>query len=125
MNSVNLIGRLTKDPDIRYTDKQMCVATFYLAVDRPSKEKTTDFPCIKVFGRAGEAVEKYCKKGKMVAVSGHIQTGSYQNKKGETVYCTDVVADKVEFLGGEEKKPEPPREESQIDFRAIDEAVPF
>ena len=121
MNRVELIGRLTKDPDIRYTDSQMCIATFYLAIDRPSKEKMTDYPCIKVFGRSAEAVEKYCRKGKMVAVEGHIQTGSYQNKKGETVYCTDVVADRLDFLGDKPERQEP----QQVDFRALDENVPF
>lgn len=100
MNNVVLIGRLTKDPEIRYTsDSQTAVATFTLAVDRPfSKEKQADFIRIIVFGKSAENCEKYLKKGRMTAVHGRIQTGSYKNKDGATVYTTDVVADRVEFI---------------------------
>lgn len=127
MNRVELIGRLTKDPDIRYTDSQMCIATFYLAIDRPSKEKATDYPCCKAFDRLGEIAEKYLKKGKQVAIAGHIQTGSYEGRNG-TVYTTDVIAEKLELLSSEwkheEKRAELPQER-QIDFKALDEDVPF
>ena len=102
MNSVELIGRLTRDPEVRYTSgSQMAVATFAIAIDRPQKEgqqKQTDFPRITVFGRQAETVEKYLKKGRMVAIQGRIQTGSYQNKNSETVYTTDVIANRVEFI---------------------------
>lgn len=135
MNRVELVGRLTRDPDIRYTANQMCIATFYLAIDRPQKEgqeKKADFPCVKVFGRPAEAIETYCKKGKMVAVTGSLQTGSYEGKNGK-VYTTDVVADKVDFLRDEkpavkpEEKPEekPVPEERQMGFASLDEDVPF
>lgn len=102
MNSVELIGRLTRDPEVRYTSgSQKAVATFTIAIDRPQKEgeqKQTDFPRITVFGRQAETCEKYLKQGRLVAIQGRIQTGSYTNKNGDTVYTTDVIANRVEFI---------------------------
>ena len=102
MNSVSLIGRLTRDPDVRYTaGTQMAVCRFSIAIDRPPRqngEKQTDFPNIVVFGKQAENCERYLAKGRLVGVQGRIQTGSYTNKDGATVYTTDVVADRVEFL---------------------------
>ena len=99
MNSVVLIGRLTRDPEVRYiSESQMAVATFTVAIDRPvrsGQEKKTDFPRVTVFGRQAE---RFLAKGRLVGVQGRIQTGSYTNKDGATVYTTDVVADRVEFL---------------------------
>lgn len=105
MNNVVLIGRLTRDPELRYTTgaNQTAVATFTLAIDRPQRagqDKQTDFIRITVFGRQAENCERYLAKGRQAAVQGRIQTGSYQNKDGQTVYTTDVVANNVEFLGG-------------------------
>lgn len=108
MNSVILIGRLTRDPEVRYTpDTQMAIATFSVAIDRPVKkdgEKKTDYPRVIVFGKQAENCEKYIGKGRLVGVQGRIQTGSYQNADGDTVYTTDVVADRVEFLDRGESK---------------------
>ena len=102
MNNVVLIGRLTKDPQIRYTSgSNTAVASFTIAIDRPAKQgeqKQADFPRIIVFGRQAESCEKYLEKGLRVGISGRIQTGSYQNRNGDTVYTTDVVANRVEFL---------------------------
>lgn len=102
MNSVHLIGRLTRDPEVRYTSgSQMAVAHFTIAIDRPPRqgqERQADFPRIVVFGRQAETCEQYLAKGRLVAIEGRIQTGSYQNKDGQTVYTTDVVANRVEFL---------------------------
>ena len=102
MNSVMLIGRLTRDPEVRYTSgSQMAVANFTLAIDRPvrqGEERKADFPRVVVFGRQAETCEKYLAKGRLVAVEGRIQTGSYQNRNGDTVYTTDVVASRDEFL---------------------------
>ena len=103
MNNVVLIGRLTKDPATRYTkgQNQMAVTNFTLAIDRPvrqGQEKQTDFIRIKVFGRMAENCDRYLVKGRRVGVQGRIQTGSYTNKDGQTVYTTDVVANNVEFL---------------------------
>ena len=98
MNNVELIGRLTKDPEVRYTQSNMAVATMTLAIDRPTKEKQTDFPKVIVFGKAALNCQKYLQKGRLVGVNGSIQTGSYQNEHGNTVYTTDVVASRVEFI---------------------------
>ncbi|MFV0515814.1 MAG: single-stranded DNA-binding protein [Aminipila sp.] len=107
MNSVVLIGRLVRDPEVRYTPgTQMAVATFTLAIDRPTgqgKEKQTDFPRITCFGKQAENCERFLAKGRLVGVQGRIQTGSYKNKDGVTVYTTDVVANNVEFLEWGEK----------------------
>lgn len=102
MNSVVLTGRLTRDPEVRYTASQTAVATFTLAVDRPyskDKENNADFIRITSFGKQAEFVEKYLQKGRLIGVSGRIQTGSYQAQDGSTRYTTDVVADRIEFLG--------------------------
>ena len=129
MNSVVLIGRLTRDPEMRYTaGTQMAVATFTLAIDRPVKaggKRQTDFPRVTVFGRQAENCEKYLVKGRLVGVQGRLQTGSYINKDGETVYTTDVVADRVEFLewGDKQETGRTPIEPN--DFAAVDEDIPF
>lgn len=105
MNSVHLIGRLTRDPELRYTAAtQTAVATFTLAVDRPVKsgeEKKADFLRVTVFGKQAENCERFIGKGSLVGIHGRIQTGSYTNKDGATVYTIDVVADRVEFLGNQ------------------------
>ena len=116
MNSVVLIGRLTRDPELRYTTSQMAVATFSLAIDRPvraGKERETDFPRVTVFGKQAENCEKYLAKGRMAAVQGRLQTGSYTNKEGQKVYTTEVIIDTQEFAdskgesaGGGSKKQE-------------------
>jgi len=134
MNSVVLIGRLTKDPELRYVaESQMAVATFSIAIDRPpraGKEKQTDFPRITVFGNQGENCQKYLSKGRQVAVQGRLQTGSYKNKDGTTVYTTDVVAERVEFLewGDKGAAASQVRQEPDIPdgFQALeDDDVPF
>lgn len=107
MNHVSLIGRLTKDPVVRYMpDSQTAVATFSLAVDRPVKqgqEKKADFPRVTVFGKQAENCERYISKGSRVGIEGRIQTGSYQDKNGQNVYTTDVIANRVEFLDSANK----------------------
>lgn len=100
MNSVILIGRLTKDPEIKYiSDNQTAVANFTIAVDRPlAKEKTADFIRVVVFGKQAENCSTYLVKGRLAGVQGRIQTSSFKGKDGETKYTTEVVADRVEFL---------------------------
>ena len=102
MNSVVLIGRLTRDPEVRYSaGTQMAICRFAVAIDRPPRqngEKQTDFLNVVVFGKQAENCERFLAKGRLVGVQGRIQTGSYTNKDGATVYTTDVVADRVEFL---------------------------
>lgn len=100
MNSVNLTGRLTRDPDVRYTDSGTSVARFTLAVDRRFKQEdgpTADFINCVVFGKSAEFVEKYFAKGIKMELSGRIQTGSYTNKDGNKVYTTDVFGEQVGF----------------------------
>lgn len=101
MNKVILMGRLTKDPDVRYTqsDQPLCIARYTLAVDRPFKkegEPTADFINCVVFGKSAEFSEKYFVKGMRVTVSGRIQTGSYE-RDGQKVYTTEVVVEEQEF----------------------------
>lgn len=103
MNKVILMGRLTRDPEVRYTqgDNQMAIARYTLAVDRRfnrgNDENTADFISCVAFGKSGEFAEKYLRKGTKIAVSGRIQTGSYTNKDGVKVYTTDVVVEDQEF----------------------------
>ena len=99
MNKVILMGRLTKDPDMRGEGTGL-VARYTLAVDRRfsrNEENNTDFINIVVFGKGAEFAEKYLKKGIKVVVTGRIQTGSYTNKDGQKVYTTDVIAEDQEF----------------------------
>lgn len=97
MNAVQLIGRLTKDPEIRYAEGQMAIARFTVAIDRPPRDgkKEADFPNVVVFGKQAENCGKYTAKGKLIGIEGRIQTGSYTNKNGDKVYTTDVIANRV------------------------------
>ena len=134
MNSVVLIGRLTKDPELRYTSgTQMAIATFTLAIDRGKdkngESKGADFPRVMVFGKSAENCEKFLKKGRLVGIQGRIKTGSYENDYRNKVYTTDVIADRVEFLEWGDK----PQESSQrtrigdapSGFSESNEDIPF
>ena len=104
MNRVVLMGRLTRDPEVRYTqgDQSMAIARYTLAVDRrrgrsDGDQQTADFISCVAFGKAGEFAEKYLHKGTKICVSGRLQTGSYTKQDGTKVYTTDVVAEDQEF----------------------------
>ena len=102
MNKVILMGRLTRDPEVRYSagENSMAIARYTLAVDRRFKrdgEATADFISCVAFGRQGEFAEKYLHQGTKIAITGRIQTGSYTNKDGQRVYTTDVVVEEQEF----------------------------
>ena len=106
MNKVILMGRLTRDPDVRYAQGEGTIsnARYTLAVDRPvsrnnasEDQPTADFIGCVAFGKSAEFVERYLKKGTKILVEGRIQTGSYTNKEGQRVYTTDVVVDRHEF----------------------------
>lgn len=98
MNRTILVGRLTRDPDLRYTQTGTAVANFTLAVDRPfSKDKETDFINCVVWRKPAENLAQYMKKGSQIGVEGRIQTRTYE-KDGKTVYITEVVADNIQFL---------------------------
>ena len=116
MNKVILIGRVVRDAEIRYSqgENPMAIARYTLAVDRRFKkdgEATADFINCVAFGKNGEFAEKYLHKGVKIAVSGRIQTGSYKNKDGNTVYTTDVVVEEQEFCesksSNQQDKPKP------------------
>ena len=127
MNKVILMGRLTRNPEVRYSagDSSMAIARYTLAVDRRfnrnNDDQSADFIGCVAFGRAGEFAEKYFRKGTKIAVTGRIQTGSYTNKDGVRVYTTDVVVEEQEFAesknssagaeggytGGSSRAPEP------------------
>lgn len=138
MNKVVLMGRLTRDPEVRYTqgDNAMAIARYSLAVDRRFKrdgEPDADFINCVAFGKAGEFAEKYLKKGIKIAIVGRIQTGSYTNKDGQKVYTTDVVVEEQEFAesknsGSSDNNQSAPANKN-TDFMnipdGIDEELPF
>lgn len=104
MNKVILMGRLTRDPDIRTTtgENTMTIARYTLAVDRKTRktdtnEPTADFITCVAFGKAAEFAEKYFHQGMRVLITGHVQTGNYTNKDGQKVYTTDVIVEEQEF----------------------------
>jgi single-strand DNA-binding protein len=106
MNRVILMGRLTRDPEVRYTqgERSMAVARFTVAVDRRvrrdqnnGEQQTADFISCVAFDRTAEFIQKYFTQGRRILLQGRIQTGSYTNKDGQKVYTTDIVADDVEF----------------------------
>ena len=104
MNKVILIGRLTRDPELRYTSSNVATCTFSLAVDRnftnQNGDREADFINIVVWRKQAENCKNYLTKGSQVAIEGRIQTRNYDDKDGKKVYVTEVVADNVQFLGG-------------------------
>lgn len=134
MNQIVLMGRLTHDTETRYTqgENSLCVTRYTLAVDRRGKDTGADFFRVVTFGKAAEFAEKYFKKGMRVLVSGHVQTGSYQNRDGVKIPTFDIVADNQEFADSKEAKgnTETPKEEKADDFMFIPdnadaEGLPF
>lgn len=129
MNIAIIVGRVTKDPVIRYTGDQKAIASFTVAVDRPTKEKETDFIQCTAFGKQAETIELYVKTGKQVAVEGSIRTGSYTNKDGVKVYTTEVSANRVEFLGGKSDSapaPKPDELPAGMTYAEVDDIdIPF
>lgn len=104
MNSVQLLGRLTRDPEVRYTadDNRTAVARFTVACNRRYKkdaEQEADFISCLAFGKTAEFIERYFFKGNSIALNGRIQTGSYTNKDNNKVYTTDIVVESLEFVG--------------------------
>lgn len=131
MNKAILIGRLTRDPEVRYTSSNRAVCQFSIAIDRPftnqqSGQREADFINVVVWDKRAENVGKYMSKGRLVAVEGRIQTRNYENNEGKKVYVTEVVADNVQFLESKnavnnnastfDNMPEPPMEKSPYDF---------
>lgn len=136
MNKVLLVGRFTKDPEIKYANSGLTIASFNVAVDRKYKkegEQSADFISCKAFGKTAEFIEKYFHKGMKIGIEGRIQTGSYQKDDGTKVYTTDVVCDGVEFIeskSSDGSAPKSKQEEQQADDfvnvpDGIDEELPF
>ncbi len=143
MNKVILMGRLTKDPEVRYGTSGSAVANFSLAVDRRFKREgqpDADFFNCVAFGKTGEFVEKYLKKGTKIVLDGEIQNNNYTNKEGKTVYNVQIIANSVEFAesknaqGGGDGAPSAPKQEAPTanpdgEFMTIpdgiDEQLPF
>ena len=129
MNKVILLGRLTKDPEVRYSTTKngdnMAIARFTLAVDR-KYEQTADFISCVAFGKQGEFAEKYLKQGIKIALTGHIQTGSYTNKDGQKIYTTDVVIEEMEFAESKKKEGKNTEPDGYVDIpENITEDLPF
>ena len=137
MNKVIEIGRLTKDPDIRYSQgaNTTCIARYTLAVDRKFKQEgqpNADFINCIAFGKLGEFAEKYLHKGVKIAVVGRIQTGSYKNKDGNTVYTTDIVVEEQEFCesksqqSSSQQQPTPSNDDSWMNIPDdVEDSLPF
>lgn len=123
MNKVTLMGRLTRDPETRYTQEQSAISRYTLAIARGGREGTDYISCV-AFGKNGEFAEKYLKKGIKIAVAGRIQTGSYTNKDGRKVYTTDVVVEEHEFVESRQQGsvPMPEGEFMKVD---LDDDMPF
>ena len=116
MNRVILIGRLTRDPELRYTRGNTAIAMFNLAVDRRVKDdgtKETDFIVCKCFNKLAENLAKFQKRGNLISLVGRIRTDSYDDKDGKRKYTIEVVADEIQFLSQKQKQEEPSNEENQ------------
>lgn len=132
MNNVILMGRLTADPEIRTTNNGLNYCRFSVAVDRYSKgeEKKTDFINCVAWRQTAEFISRYFTKGKMIAVQGSIQTGSFTNKDGAKVYTTDVLVDKAHFCGDKGSVTNQSAAASAVDNNhsessPVDEDLPF
>lgn len=140
MNNVSLLGRLTKDVEIMYTQNGVAIGTFTLAVNRKFKnqqgEYDTDFIRCKAFKKTAEIIAEYVKKGHQLAVSGSIQTGSYENKEGQRVFTTDVIVNDFTFAESRntqnnQSQPQQPQQNQQANsfggdaINITDDDLPF
>ena len=127
MNSVNLIGNLTRDPELKYTaGKGTAICKINLAVRRD--KDNTDFPQVVIWGKAAETVATYCSKGSKIGVEGSIRTGSYDGKDGKKVYTTEVHCLRVDLLdkkGQSESKPQPSGDTYEDMENVSDDTIPF
>ena len=103
MNQINLIGNLTADPELKYSQNQNAYVNFNVGVQRPFKDKQsgeyqTDFPRCKAFGKTAEIIAEHFSKGSKIGITGSVQTGQYQDKDGKTVFTTDVMVNQVTFV---------------------------
>lgn len=140
MNKAILIGRLTRDPELRYTSSNRAVCQFTIAIDRPFSNQVTgqreaDFINIVAWDKTGENVGKFMTKGRLIAVEGRIQVRNYDNNEGRKVYVTEVVASNVQFLesrnastqsggNGFNSMPEPPMQNEPTPYDFMDNSTP-
>lgn len=124
MNKVNLIGNLVKDPELRYTKHQTPVASYTIAVNtRYGEQQETNYINITTWGKSGEFVSKYFKKGQSIAITGRLKNKTYEDRQGNKHYTYEVVTEDVEFVGS---KKEEPKEEFQPSFEYYDnDELPF
>ena len=138
MNHVAIVGRLTADPEVRYTqgDNSMCIASFTVALDRRSRnaEQTADFPNCVAFGKTAEFIEKYFRKGMRIGGTGRIQTRNYTNRDGQKVYVTEIVIEQAEFVESKGQQSAPAKNSAKSSDPldgfmnipdGIDELLPF
>lgn len=130
MNSVQISGRLTKDPEVKYTSgTQTAVVQATIAIDEGKDKdgkKQTQFPRVVVFGKQAESLGKYTEKGCRIEVTGRIVTGSYKNKNGDTVWTTDILASRVEFIDFKKKQENAPEEPAgPEDYDDVPDYAPF
>lgn len=118
MNNVVLIGRMVRDPEVKYSQNGKAVCRFTIAVDR--QQEGADFISCVCFDRQAENLSRYIKKGRQIAVAGSIRTGSYEGKNGK-VYTTDVYANSIEYLGSEQNRERP---EEPV-FQDVDDELPW
>lgn len=132
MNKFIGIGRLVRDPEIRFSQgkngEKVCVARFTLAIDRKSKvkagEQNCDFLNCIAFGKTAEFVEKYLKMGIKISTEGQVRTSSYTNKEGKKIYTTDIVADSIEFVESKkESQPQPQAQPQAQNFVSIPDGI--
>lgn len=130
MNSVNLLGRITRDPEVKYStgEKATAIAKYSIAVNRPFKKDEADFINIVAFGKDGEFAEKFFKKGDQIALTGRIQTGSYTNKEGQKVYTSDVIVEHQYFAqtkqaGGETSPKTSSKPTNQGSLNQVDDSI--
>lgn len=133
MNAVQLVGRLARDPDVKYSQDGRAHARITLAVDRRHRkdgEQNADFISCVAFGKTAEFVEKYFRKGMRMGLTGRIQTASYKNQQGNMIYTTDVICENIEFVeskkaAGEEQQAAGPDGFMSIPDQLDDDNLPF
>lgn len=131
MNNWNGIGRFTKDPVVRYTQKELAVAAFTIAIARGKENEPVDYIPCKAIGKTAELIEKYMTKGCLVGINGAIQTGSYE-KDGHRVYTTEVLVNRIDFLSRPKQEQKPQEQKPEVyeptmpeGFSMLDEDIPF
>lgn len=131
MNTVNLIGRLTKDPELRYSPSGMAICKFTLAVNRDftnqNGEREADFITCTAFKKTAENLSNYQTKGSRIGVVGRIQTGSYEGQDGKRVFTTDVMVDRIEFLDSKNQSPSQNNSPQQFNepIEVSEDSLPF